>query len=85
MRAARAGTPIRMRACCLYVKGDWAEYSATLGFPTWSDSLRPCYVCSGFGSDLYLTTGNTKESLRWRTNQIDEYSLRTPSARPHAG
>ena len=73
MRAAKAGTPIRMRACCLYVKGDWAEYSSTLGFPTWADSLRPCYVCSGFGSDLYVATGNTKESVRWRTNQIDEY------------
>ena len=40
-RRDRAGTAMRMRCAVLYHKADWAEHSASYGYPTWQDNLRP--------------------------------------------
>ena len=72
-RAERAGSPFHMRCACLFVKGDWSEYSSTLGFPSWSDSLRPCFQRVAFGDDMFTTEGNTSRGLVWRVNQAEDY------------
>ena len=48
-------TAMRARFATLFVKGDWSEYSLTMGFPTWNDGLRPCFRCNA-------STGNLQDS-----------------------
>ena len=72
-RARLSGQRMGMRSACIYVKGDWAEYASTLGFPPWNDGLRPCVECSAFGAALYVALGNSPAGLRWGSNTDDEY------------
>ena len=59
--------------CCLFFKGDWAEYAHTVGVATWSDSLRPCFACVGFGQDLFNPNGNSPSGLRWQCAADGDY------------
>ena len=45
-RASVAGTEMFVRAVVLYLKGDWVEYSSTIGVPSFGDALRPCFKCN---------------------------------------
>lgn len=72
-RLAKAGSAMHMRCCCLYIKGDWSEFSSTLGLPTWQSGIRPCYCCNGQGTDCMVVAGNTSTALRWRPNTDDDY------------
>ena len=74
VRAARAGEMILYPCACVYMKGDWMEYSHCVGFPTWQDNYRPCLKCNGVGENLYCTAGNTMESLRWRLSTNEDYN-----------
>ena len=49
------------------------ERVSTLGFPSWSDSLRPCFACDAFGPELYMTAGRSAAGLRWVPNTDDAY------------
>ena len=62
--ARLSGQRMGMRSACIYVKGDWAEYASTLGFPSWSDGLWPCVECSAFGAAVYAALGNNSARLR---------------------
>jgi hypothetical protein len=73
MRADRSGDQVRLHCCCLYVKGDWSEYNATLGFPSWQDGCRPCFLCNGTGNAMYIATGNSDDALRWDENSDTAY------------
>ena len=44
-RLARAGLSLSCKGAILFVKGDWAEYAATVGFPNWNSLLNPCPLC----------------------------------------
>ena len=67
-RSMKSGARMNFKAACLYVKADWAEYAHTMGLPTWHDHNRPCFGCNAHGTDMYVTTGNTPEQLRWVAN-----------------
>ena len=71
-RSANAGKPIP-RGAVLFVKGDWAEYSVSLGFPAWNDGLRPCYACNCSGEGLHDATGVSLVATPWRDNGADDY------------
>ena len=71
---ARAGQPFPARAAVVFVKGDWAEYASSLGFPNWNDGFRPCFECVACGPDMYVSRGNNCEGLRWRRNQDGDYN-----------
>ena len=73
-RCEKKGDPIACPVAGLYVKGDWAEYSGTLGLASWRDTLRPCFLCSGSGNDLFVAAGNTAEALRWELNERHDYT-----------
>jgi hypothetical protein len=45
-RMILAGTAMKLRACLLQIKGDWAEFAHSLGFPTWSSNMFPCIFCN---------------------------------------
>ena len=72
-RAKLEGTAMRFKACLLYIKGDWAEYSSTLGFPSWGDGLRPCWSCNASRDTLHRTDGISAVGLPWRCNEEGEY------------
>ena len=55
VRASMAGTPLGFRALCLFVKGDWCEYSHTLGLPAWNDGVSPCPLCFATQETFYDT------------------------------
>ena len=72
--AANAGKRMEMKCACLFIKGDWAEFSTTLGLPMWQDSVRPCFVCNGTGYLLFVSSGNTMENLRWKEHEVGDYA-----------
>ena len=72
-REGLAGQDMPMRCAIVFVKGDWAEYSSTLGLPTWQDALRPCWGCRAFGLGMYLAMGHGVDGLSWGVNGELEY------------
>ena len=44
-RQGAAGTPLTIRSCLLYIKGDWAKYAHTYGFAQWNTVNSPCPFC----------------------------------------
>jgi hypothetical protein len=51
-RQAKGGTQMKCRICLIHIKGDWAEYAGTLGFPTCGDGMRPCFGCNACGENM---------------------------------
>ena len=45
-RQSMAGESFGFVACCLFLKGDWAEFSHTVGLPSWNATISPlcCFV-----------------------------------------
>jgi hypothetical protein len=72
-RALLAGKKLPLRAACLWIKGDWAEFCITFGLPSWADSVRPCYMCNAHGANLYTVPGNSTDGLRWESNVDSAY------------
>ena len=72
-RSALASSSLRCRSAVLYLKGDWSEYSATLGFPSWTSAIRPCFACNGSGEGLYAIAGASPLGLPFRCNEEGEY------------
>ena len=50
-RQELGGKPCAIGALC-QIKGDWAEFAHTLGFPTWSAKWNPCLFCKSSHADL---------------------------------
>lgn len=71
-RTTIANTEMSFCAAVLFVKGDWSEFVTSLGFPAWTDGLRPCFCCNGF-DDIYESSGCNPIELRWRGNGEAEY------------
>ena len=61
------------RACIVWLKGDWSEYCGTFGFPTWQDTVRPCYVCNARPETLYSFEELSPAASPWRANTDDDY------------
>ena len=68
-----AGKAMKLRACLLYVVGDWAEYCSTLGFPQWNSVMRPCLFCNSSRALLFRTTGMTPTVFPHRLNRDADY------------
>ena len=49
------------------------EFAVTLGLPPWKDAMRPCFDCSGFGSDMFETAGIRLDEIRWSINEDEDY------------
>lgn len=73
-RANRGGQPLGVQGCVIFLKGDWAEMTTTMGFPAWSSSMRPCFLCNATPARMYVTEGINPGSLPWRSNASGEYS-----------
>lgn len=56
VRASAAGTPL-VRGALVLLKGDWAEFCLSFGFPTWSSTKDPCMFCCSPKSQLSKIAG----------------------------
>ena len=75
VRLAAAGSPMDMRCCLLYIKGDWSEFATTFGLPSWHDGVRPCYLCNASGPGLFHYVGASSTRFPARENLEGEYEL----------
>lgn len=73
-RRLLAGKEIRLPAAVLYVKGDWGEFSGSMGFPPWSSATRPCMFCSAAKDDMYNMANLSPVSFPYRENADDEHA-----------
>ena len=71
-RQESGGNKMKHVCATLFVKGDWASFVTSLGFPSWSDGVRPCFFCNAF-DDLYDHDGCDPLGLRWRDNGESDY------------
>ena len=72
-RAATAGRLMVCRFAALQIKGDWAEFALTLGFPTWSHARYPCLFCQCTAESMHLHHGSNPLQLPWPENNADTY------------
>lgn len=73
-RANKAGLPLLARGVLIQLKGDWAEFCQRLGYPTWTSSLRPCFLCAAAPDTWYETRGVSLLGLPWHSNSDEDYS-----------
>ena len=72
-RAERSGDKMVCMAAVVHIKGDWAEFCNTLGFPTWQSKQRPCLMCNAEQARLYEHEGASPTGLPWHTNTPSDY------------
>jgi hypothetical protein len=46
------GKDMGMKACVLYVKGDWSEFNKTMAFPNFNHGMFPCIWCHTSADDM---------------------------------
>jgi hypothetical protein len=80
VRATRAGSAAIMRGLVVFVKGDWAEFSHTLGFPIWAHNIHPCIFCSTPLATMKQTTGFNPMSFPFELFTPDSYNRACASA-----
>ena len=64
-RKLTRGTKLCCPMAVVEIKGDWAEYAHSLGFPTWSSTLNPCCFCDAERSNMYEFRDVGMHSLPW--------------------
>ena len=72
-RAVLANTPLGVKAALIHVKGDWAEYNSTLGFPAWNSSVRACFACNVDTEHMDVYAGARPNAFPFRENEDEDY------------
>ena len=65
----KARPRLRSRFVLVQIKGDWSEFSNTLGFPGCRSIFAPCIFCPCFADQLYIFEGASLKSVRGFTNE----------------
>jgi hypothetical protein len=76
VQASFANQPLGYKAATLCVKGDWAEFTHTLGLPQWSSHQHPCFACfctGGDGGNMALTAGISLLLTPWVEKTFADY------------
>jgi hypothetical protein len=60
-----AGKPLGFHGALLHLKGDWAEFSHTLGFADWSSALFCCLFCKATKNKRYEISGFSPLNSPW--------------------
>lgn len=71
-RADLAGKALGFKCAVVQVKGDWAEFSHSFGFASWSSSKHPCLLCDA--------TADTMHNIDEWTLAEAPFELVTPEA-----
>lgn len=64
-RLTSAGGDMSVRACVVYLKADWAEFSKTLGLTSWASTLFPCPFCKKTQAELHSIVGLNPTHTTW--------------------
>ncbi len=68
-----AGKAMTFRAILLKIKGDWAEFAHSLGFPSWATNLFPCLFCKCTRDTMYNFLNISMAELPWDEHEPEEY------------
>lgn len=66
-RKANAGKDLGFVGALLHLKGDWSEFSHTLGFADWSSKEFPCMFCTATRDSRFDLSGFSVVSSPWAT------------------
>ena len=69
-RQILAGTKLSAHFCMLFLKGDWAEFTSTLGFPTFSNLYSPCPLCYCPKENLVELEGFSQDSFPYPAKTV---------------
>eukprot|EP00969_Alexandrium_andersonii_P172900 7643099-Alexandrium_andersonii.AAC.1 len=72
-RQERAGQRFGFRVAVVVLKGDWAEYASSLGFPTWASNSDPCPHRRATSAEMHLLSNYSSVSMPRATKTMDEY------------
>ena len=56
-RASQGDESLGIKMTLVHIKSDWAEHCGTLGFPSWTSGLRPCFFCTASTDSWFTTDG----------------------------
>lgn len=73
VRAHLAGQGLGFRAAVVMIRGDWAEYALSFGFPTWASKDFPCIWCKTPRDKLTDTVGVTALRMPCERVTPEEY------------
>ena len=68
-----ANTELGLRAAVVQIKGDWMEFAASLGLPSWADKHHPCPFCMQPKAGLYIASPFDPLTTPWVNAQHAEY------------
>jgi hypothetical protein len=57
----------------LYIKGDWLEFSTTLGFVNWKSSDAPCIYCTAKRDEVFEFEKMTALDAGWEEVGAADY------------
>lgn len=75
-RALAAGNLMALVGALILIKGDWAEYARTFGFPTWSSVDHTCLFCFATRGSMLrkdLLEASSPRGLPWREKNLESY------------
>jgi hypothetical protein len=72
--ATNAGRPLGLKAVCLFIKADWAEWVHTMGFPNWQSDLAPCPLCFATAESMYQVRGFSPLGMPHEPKSILHYN-----------
>lgn len=78
-RAEAAGRPLP-RGVVVALKGDWAEFALTLGFPTWAHNAHPCLFCACTREQLFDFSGVSPVSFPYALRDAAGYDAACSAA-----
>ena len=82
-RIAIAGTVMVAAFAVVLVKGDWAEFGPTLGFPTFTSNYHPCPLCRASKEDLVLLDGFSAVDFPFAAKTYEELKTACDRAEVH--
>jgi hypothetical protein len=68
-----SGLPLELRGAIVQIKGDWAEFSHSLGFPTWRHTDFPCIWCRCDRESMYSWEDMGPGDMPWTLNTPEDY------------
>ena len=75
VRSLDEGENMEVRGLVVWVKGDWAEFSHTLGFPTWAHNTNPCIFCSCLKDQMFRFRGCNPLNFPFQLRNTAAYNL----------
>ena len=72
-RAESAGIEMPFAGALLQIKGDWAEFCHSCGFPPWNTHLFPCMLCKATYADMHDFRNLCSNRCKWGEFEMKDY------------